>query len=219
MTGGPLPILPADPFGRTVGLVLAGGRSRRFGAEKALAALEGAPLVARAVAVLSGAATCVAVSAPEGSGAAAWAKAQRLPVLPDPPGAPDGPLSGVREGLRWARAQGAAVVVTAPCDAPDLPPDLASRLVVALGRASAAVARSPEGLQPLCAAWRLEALPMLEAALAEGRHPPVRAVLEALCAAEAAFEDAAAFANLNTRAELEARAGRGKAPQPNVERG
>ena len=65
------------------GLVLAGGRSSRFGSEKALARLNGVTLLETAVNRLSGLCREVAISAPAGSGAAALAGELGLTVLRD----------------------------------------------------------------------------------------------------------------------------------------
>lgn len=190
------------------GVILAGGRSRRFGSEKAAASLGGATLLERAHARLSTLCQSVAVSAPETSRAATLAQALGAPVLADPRGAPPGPLSGVLSALHWAAAGRAELLVTAPCDAPLLPDDLAARLVEGLGSAPAAVARTSEGLQPLCAVWRTGLARALGEILQDGRHPAVKQVLADAGAAEVLFPDAGAFANVNTPQDLEAAAAR-----------
>jgi len=180
-----------------LGLILAGGRSRRFGAEKAVATLGGVSLLARAHARLRAVCADVAVSAPTGGGAAALAESLGLACLEDPRGAPPGPLSGVLAGLQWAQGRD-ELLLTLPCDAPLLPDDLAERLLAALGAAPAAVARSPRGLQPLCAVWRTLMIRPLQAALADGLHPPAHTLLTDAGAVQVAFQDEAAFLNINT---------------------
>ncbi len=180
------------------GLILAGGRSSRFGREKAAADLGGRPLIAWVADVL-GRADLLAVNAPPGSAAHGFAQARGLACVPDAPEAEPGPLTGVRAGLRWAAAAGADWLVTAPCDTPFLPSDMVA--VLAAGRsAGGAVALTPAGLQPLCALWPIAALARLEA---EREHAPVRQVLAALQAARVPFDDDGAFANLNTPGEFE----------------
>ena len=98
------------------GLVLAAGRSRRFGGDKALAELDGLSLLDHVLATLGRACGVLAVNAREGSDIDAFARARGLASLPDPPGAPDGPLSGLLAGLVWAEGQGAELLATAPCD-------------------------------------------------------------------------------------------------------
>ena len=182
---------------RIAAVVLAGGRSIRWGSEKAVAVVGGAPMIGHVAAVLSAGEALLAVNACETSGAAAWALERGLPVLPDPPGAPVGPLSGVLAGLEWARRQGVEVMVSAPCDTPNLPPDMAGRLCEALADAPAAFAVTADGPHPLCAAWPIALLPQLRKTLADG-HPSARAWLAGVGARGVRFADARAFANLNT---------------------
>jgi molybdopterin-guanine dinucleotide biosynthesis protein A len=180
--------------------VLAGGRSSRFGAEKALAELEGRSLFDRVFAVLAAGCSKVAVSAREGSQMAELAAARGLERLDDPPNAAAGPLSGVLAGLVWAQGQGADLLATAPCDTPLLPADLVQRLACA-GR-PVAVARAPDGLHPLCGLWRTSLAEPLAALLANGRHPPVRDAVFALGGCAVDFDAASAFANVNSRDDL-----------------
>jgi molybdopterin-guanine dinucleotide biosynthesis protein A len=185
------------------GLVLAGGRASRFGADKALAELDGRSLIDAAAATLGASCARMAISARDGGTIAAYADRRGLERLDDPAGAPRGPLSGVLAGLVWARLGGARLLATAPCDTPFLPGDMVERLAAALGADDgAAVARAPDGLHPLCGVWRVERIAELEAALAEGAHPRVRDVIARLHGRAVDFEDAAAFFNINTREDL-----------------
>ena len=193
------------------GLILAGGRSSRFGSEKALAPLDGQPLIAHVAKVLVsqlGASPMLAVSAPATSGAADWARAQGLTVLSDPAGAPDGPLSGLREGLRWACAQGAGRLAVLPCDTPRLPPDVIATLEAGLRAGTGAgtgvaLAETADGLQPLVGLWRCRpALAVLEGVMQDGSHPAVRSLLAPLAGVRVRFEAAALFANANRPQDL-----------------
>jgi len=185
---------------KVFGLVLAGGRSSRFGAEKAGALVAGRPMMAWVLDVLTPACVEVAVNARPGSQAAAYADTAGLITLADDPADPEGPLAGLRAGLAWAKGQGADALVTAPCDTPFLPADLVTRLVQGWAPGDGArVAVSPEGLAPLCALWPvLPALDLVGEALAAGRHPSIRQVLEVLRAVEVEFPNPRAFDNLNT---------------------
>jgi molybdopterin-guanine dinucleotide biosynthesis protein A len=184
-----------------VGAVIAGGRSVRFGGEKAAALLAGTPLLLWAARRLQRACDAVAVNARPGTEAAALAAAAGLPLLHDAPGDPDGPLAGVRAGLAWARHLGARSLAVSPCDAPLLPDDLFARLIEAAGT-GAAMAVTAEGRQPLCAVWPVTALEAVSAAIAHGQHPPTWRVLEGLGAVPLSIEPASAFANVNTREDL-----------------
>jgi molybdopterin-guanine dinucleotide biosynthesis protein A len=201
--------------GTAVGMVVAGGRSTRFGGEKAVALLQGRPLLLWAVRRLRRSCGEVAVNARPGTETEALARAEGLQVLHDAPGDPDGPLAGVKAGLAWAKARGAALLAVSPCDAPLLPHDLFDRLIEAAG-AGAAMAVTSEGRQPLCAVWPVGALPSLAEALKDGAHPPTWRALEGLGAVQVAFEPPDAFANVNTREDLEIAARRlaGMRPAP-----
>jgi molybdenum cofactor guanylyltransferase len=185
----------------TLGLVIAGGRSSRFGGEKAVAVLGERPLLLWAVERLARACIEVAVNARPGTQTEALARSEGLLVLADAPGAPDGPLSGVQAGLEWARGRGAAALAVSPCDVPGLPDDLYVRLVAAAGD-GAAMAETSEGRQPLCAVWPAGALPQVTQALAGGAHPATWRMLEEVGAVKLRVDPPGAFANINTREEL-----------------
>lgn len=191
----------------TAGVVLAGGRSVRFGGEKAAALLAGKPLLLWAAERLQTACTVVAANVRPGTEAEALARAANLSVLHDLSGDAAGPLAGVRAGLIWAAAQGAPALAVSPCDAPLLPADLYLRLIAAAG-GGAAMAETADGYQPLCAVWPVSALGALEAALAGGAHPATWRMLDSIGARRVRFDEASAFANLNTRDELAAIAAR-----------
>src|SRR5262245_4773422 len=113
------------------GLVLAGGKSSRFGSNKALAMLNGETLAGRMVRLLGAHCGHVALSAKE------KLLGRFVPALPDPAGTPAGAMSGVLAGLEWAEFIGARWLVTAPCDTPLLPEDFSVRLVEAAEAAGA----------------------------------------------------------------------------------
>jgi molybdopterin-guanine dinucleotide biosynthesis protein A len=202
--------------GSVVGLVLAGGRSVRFGGEKAVALLDGRPLLEWAAQRLESVCLSVAINVRMGTEAEAVAKALALPTLYDEPGDASGPLAGVKAGLIWAEEQGARMLAVSPCDAPLLPDDLYVRL---LERADggAAMAETSDGRQPLCAIWPVAALPTVREALSGGAHPPTWQMLERIGARKVVFEHADAFANINTRDDLaavEARRSHSGSPTP-----
>ncbi|MGD9981364.1 MAG: molybdenum cofactor guanylyltransferase [Hyphomonadaceae bacterium] len=190
-------------FAQIAGLLMAGGRSRRFGEEKATAQFCGEPLMDAAAHVFAEL-TCFAVSARPGSGAERHAITQARPVLHDDPALPSGPLAGLAEGLRWAKQRGFALLATAPCDAPLLPVDLVGRLADEIGGAPAAYAVTQSGVHPLCALWRVDLLDTIVSRLRAGEHPPVRKVLTECGAVAVRFGSPDAFANANTKAALAA---------------
>jgi molybdopterin-guanine dinucleotide biosynthesis protein A len=185
------------------GVILCGGRSSRFGSEKAIAELDGQPLVAIVAAVLCASCDRVCVSAPAGCGAARWAMSGGLEVISDGQGPHRGPLFGVLAGLRWAESLNIALMVTAPCDVPRLPFDFVSRLAAAPSAQRGAVAANERGeTQPLCALWPRAARTDLEAALSAGGHPAVRDLLKDLGFQKVVFDELGAFVNVNTPHDL-----------------
>jgi molybdopterin-guanine dinucleotide biosynthesis protein A len=185
------------------GLVLAGGRSVRFGGEKAVAELRGKPLLAWAAERLQAVCEHVAANVRPATEAEAVAAALGLPTLYDEPGDALGPLAGVKVGLIWAAKTGASMLAVSPCDAPLLPADLYLRLLEE-AQGGAALAETSDGRQPLCSLWPVTALPLVREALAGGAHPPTWQVLERSGARKVRFAPAAAFANINTRDDLAA---------------
>jgi molybdopterin-guanine dinucleotide biosynthesis protein A len=183
------------------GVVIAGGRSVRFGGEKAAAILAGRPLLIWAAQRLQASCTAVAVNARPETEAEAIAHEHHLPVLHDEPGDAQGPLAGVKVGLKWAKQIGATALAVSPCDAPLLPDDLFVRLISEAG-SGAAMAQTSEGHQPLCAVWPVTSLEALTAALAGGAHPATWSMLERIGAKRVLFHSTEAFANVNTRADL-----------------
>ncbi|MGH8218011.1 MAG: molybdenum cofactor guanylyltransferase [Steroidobacteraceae bacterium] len=183
------------------GVVIAGGRSVRFGGEKAAAILTAVPLLVWAVRRLQRTCSAVAVNARPGTQAEALARAGGLPVLHDEEGDPQGPLAGVKVGLKWARDINARALAVSPCDVPMLPDDLYPRLIEA-AREGAAMAETAEGHQPLCAVWPVSALPSVIEALKDGHHPATWMLLTKLGAQRVHFSSPEAFANINTPGEL-----------------
>ena len=179
-------------------LALAGGRSDRFGREKAVEPFAGAPMIAWVLQALSNGSVQQAVNAAATSAVAAFAGTQGLRRLADPADAATGPLAGVLAGMRWAAEGGATWLATAPCDTPLIPADIVERLSASRAPGGAVV-RTSAGLEPLCALWPVAARGRLEDL--EG-HPPIRSVLSELGATEVLFEDHDAFANLNTAEEF-----------------
>lgn len=195
---------PPRPHPRTLGLILAGGRSSRFGGDKAAATLHGKSLLELAADGLRPGCDMIAVSARPDSSAAALAADLKLAVLTDRTGDPAGPLAGIRAGLEWTRAQGAAHLAIRPIDTPFLTAAVFDDLARVLGAAPAAYCVTADGPQPLCALWTPAALPRLTAILTDHRHPPVFQLLDDLGAVRLPVQEAGLFLNFNTAAEFAA---------------
>ncbi|HEY7984704.1 MAG TPA: molybdenum cofactor guanylyltransferase [Ktedonobacterales bacterium] len=143
-----------------LGVVLAGGASRRMGRDKAALALGGRPLLAWVVAALRAAFAEVVVIGPQERAALVPGVA----IVPDAfPG--QGPLGGIATALGHS---GGARIFVAACDMPFLDPALARRLATLAPEAAAVVPRSARGLEPLCACYGRACLPVALALLARG---------------------------------------------------
>jgi molybdenum cofactor guanylyltransferase len=142
------------------GFVLAGGRSTRMGADKALVELAGRPLVTHALRILRDAGLSASIAGARSS-LAAYA-----PVVEDA-SADSGPLAGVCAALASSSARYAVFV---PVDQPFLPASLVSLMLhEAQVRDSAVTVASVNGYAqtfPAVVDW--EALPALEAQLKTG---------------------------------------------------
>ncbi len=155
------------------GVILAGGRSTRMGAEKALIDLAGEPVIARVIARLRPQVGRIVISA---NGDARRFEPFALPVIADtmPRPGDEGPLAGVIAGLEWAEAEEISHVVFVPGDAPFLPEDLVSRL--GTHEDTIAVAESETGIEPLFSLWPTSTLENLKLLYAEGERAPRRAI-------------------------------------------
>lgn len=154
-------LLDAPTQADAAGFVLAGGRSSRMGADKALVMFAGQPLAARAVSVLREAGLTASIAGAR-SPLAAFA-----PVVEDLK--PDmGPLGGICAALASTTAE---LAVLLPVDLPLLP---ASLLVFLLHHAritgAAVTLCSVNGfVQSFPAVLRREILPLLQSELEAGR--------------------------------------------------
>lgn len=183
------------------GVVLAGGLGRRMGGlDKGLQQLDGRPLVAHVLARLRPQVGQIMINANRHqSEYAAYGHPVISDVFPDF----SGPLAGLHVALGSARTP---LVLTVPCDVPNLPCDLAARLLTALSASSAplAMARAAGRLHPVFCLCRQELLPDLSAYLAGGGRRVADWCADAgACVVD--FDDqAAAFRNFNTLEDLSA---------------
>jgi len=133
---------------RTIGLILAGGRSRRMqGRDKALLVVHGETLLAHAIRRLRPQVDALALN----SNAAPDSLAEYgQPVIPDRLPGFLGPLAGIHAGLMQYPED---YLVTVAVDLPFLPPDLVTRLRSGLESKSCAYASDAER-HALALLWR-----------------------------------------------------------------
>jgi molybdopterin-guanine dinucleotide biosynthesis protein A len=187
------------PTIEVTGVVLAGGQGSRMGGiDKGLQPFRGKPMVAHVVERLAPQVDELLVNA--NRNAQAYASFGHRVIADEIEGFA-GPLAGFERGLAHARG---ALVVTAPCDSPFLPADMVARLRAALEGAGAelAVAKTGDQAHPVFSLMRRDVLPSLQGFLAGGQRKIDR-WYAALKVIEVAFDDEAdAFLNINTPAEL-----------------
>jgi molybdopterin molybdotransferase len=150
---------------RITGVILAGGQGSRMGGQdKGLLEFQGRPLVEHLLAALQPQVDAILISANRNQ-----ERYQRYqyPVVSDELGGFQGPLAGFATAMQTANTP---YILTVPCDAPKIAPDMATRLWAALQRESAelAVAYDGERLQPVHALIPVSLLSSLQTFLANG---------------------------------------------------
>jgi molybdopterin molybdotransferase len=185
------------------GLILAGGRGTRMGqVDKGLQPFRGKTMAAHVLERLRPQVAQVAINANQNLDTYA---AFGVPVWPDDLAGFAGPLAGMETGMRRCETE---FLLTAPCDSPFLPPDLAARLLAALQAEDADLAfavtqvpgQRPQP-HPVFCLVKASLLPILSAYLQEGGRR-MDGWYKDLKAVEVPFEDADAFRNINTLDEL-----------------
>jgi molybdenum cofactor guanylyltransferase len=194
-----------------VGVVLAGGQSRRMGGgDKGLLELGDKPMLGHVLARLTPQVARVAINA---NGPPERFAAFGVPVVADSIGGFAGPLAGVLAGMRWAaqEAPTARWIATTSADAPFIPMDLVARLrAAAVSRPKAiAIAESSGDLHPVIGLWPVAHAVDLEAELNAGirkvlrwtdKHGTIPVPFEV---AKAGGTEIDPFFNANTPGELD----------------
>ncbi len=188
------------------GVLLAGGRARRFGGgDKALATLGGETILARVVASARPQVRALALNA---NGDPERFAEYGLPVIADVIADYAGPLAGVLTGLEWAaeHAPECAWVASFATDAPFVPANLVTRLVAAVARDGAEMACAASGgrAHPVFGLWPVALAGELRHALtAEGmRKIDAWTARYRLAVAEFGCDPVDPFFNLNRPEDL-----------------
>jgi molybdopterin-guanine dinucleotide biosynthesis protein A len=197
------PIRPAIPLDDITGLILCGGRgSRMGGVDKGLQAYQGIPLAMHALMRLQGQVGHLMINA--NRNLAAY-ESMGVPVWPD--AVPDfpGPLAGWLSGLEHCETP---YLMTLPCDTPRFPLDLVARMARALFAEDADMAMAAtmeNGMrqkQPVFCLLKSTQLESLVAFLHSGERKITAWTAQHRCAV-VTFDDADAFFNANTLADLQ----------------
>ncbi|RED13363.1 molybdenum cofactor guanylyltransferase [Parasphingopyxis lamellibrachiae] len=104
---------------RRLGVILAGGQSKRFGSDKAEALLNGKPLIEHVRGHLAIQCDAIVICGREYTGTKSIA---------DRPSPGEGPLGGLNAALSHASKNGFDEVLSVACDNADLPEDIAEQL-------------------------------------------------------------------------------------------
>jgi molybdopterin-guanine dinucleotide biosynthesis protein A len=187
--------MPPPERAQITGLVLAGGRGARMGGvDKGWVLHDGEPLVNAVLRRLAPQVGSILISANRNIDAyRALADVVTDADIDLSLEAFPGPLAGVLAGLQRASTDWVAL---APCDAPALPVDLVDRLANAVNDALAAYPVAAGRSQPVFALLRRSAAASLAGYLRDGGRAMHR-WLESVGAIGVAFDDAAAFRNIN----------------------
>jgi molybdopterin-guanine dinucleotide biosynthesis protein A len=172
--------------------ILAGGKSRRFGANKALYVIDGKSVIERVMAAIPKDREIFIVT----NSPSEYAHLS-LPTLSDKfPGA--GPLAGIHAGLLHSPHEWNFFLA---CDFPRLQSSAIHEICAAPRQAQVILPETSDGLQPLCALWSKSTLPVIETAL-QSNERSVRAILQKLHLHRIFLSESEALLNLNTPEDL-----------------
>lgn len=198
--------------GHVAGAVLAGGKASRMGGQdKALMALGGEAMIARAIARLSAQAGPLVICA--GGDPARFAPFG-APVVADALPGFAGPLAGILAALDWAavNAPAARYIATAATDTPFFPGDMVARFVAAAGHDlnAIALARTGDNVHSVFGLWPVSLAEDLRGWLGDSELRAVRAWTDRHTVIEVTFpgfdvsgELIDPFFNVNTPEDLE----------------
>ena len=209
-------VLPDERRDVAAGVILAGGRSRRFGDEdKAVADLAGTPMIRRVAdriepIIETLVVNCRAEQVPAITAALDGYEHRVTVAEDDRPD--DGPMAGIMTGLRAVSTEYAFVVA---CDMPHVDPDFVAHLFDRAADRDAAVPRLDDRwYQTTHAVYRADPMAgACEEALARGERKIIEPLFELDYVVVAEDEvreygDPQTFENVNTREDLEAAAER-----------
>ena len=180
------------------GMILAGGKARRMGGQdKGLIPYQGRPLIAHVLERLEPQVQAILINANRSHDQYAQFG---HPVIADAEDGFLGPLAGILAGLRAAQTE---LLLCAPCDSPEIGPDLAAKLASPFVQAGTriAVASCAGRLQPVFAVLHTDLSEALDDFLRHGGRK-IDEFYGAQGFEEVPFENPSEFRNINTHEEL-----------------
>jgi len=185
------------------GLILAGGRAQRMGGiDKGLIPFHGKPLIESSLARLKNQVASILINANRNITKYA---SYGYPIIMDETPDFSGPLAGFTAGLKECKTP---YLLTTPCDSPLLPTDLGTKLATEMERGNFqlvyASSKETDGkvwAQPVFCLLRADLQEPLESYLQKG-DLKIDHWFKELRSSTVVFDDAQAFANVNTPEEL-----------------
>lgn len=182
-------------------VILAGGKSRRMGFNKALLSVGGRPLIRILIERLLPLTSQILISANDTSNF----QFLNLPIIPDYY-REQGPLAGLHAAMTRHVSQ---LYIVLACDLPNLQESLLRHMISVIEGFDAAIPRSQNGLaHPLCAVYRRTCLPLIDDALQRGANAVIETFLDNSLRIRWVDPDEGRFkdtdlANLNTPEDLQ----------------
>lgn len=182
------------------GVILAGGQGSRLGhQDKGLVQLAGCPLIEHVIDNLSPQVATLLISANRNLDRY---QDYHYPVITDQSDEFQGPLAGIASALHYTKTP---YLLTAPCDSPNPPADIAQRLCSVLleNDADLAVADDGQRIHPVFCLMKASVEPSLQKQLAQGERK-IDLWFSKIKTVTCDFSDQAeAFKNINTLEELQ----------------
>lgn len=191
---------------RVVGLVIAGGKASRMGADKPFVRFQNGVLLDAVVdRVLPQVDALMLNVRPEHVAPCQSRYGDKFVLLPDAFDGNCGPLGGVIAGLQQLPPLNAEWLATFPCDTPFIPRDIVATLLetaqLTVGRPVVAAASGQ--VQNLCAVWPYQTLEALREGVKSGAFRSAWWALDALHAVRLDISgEPHAFFNINTPEDL-----------------
>lgn len=183
---------------KVTGVIIAGGKSSRFGQDKALFNYHGQSLVEHAINIIKPNCSRLAINTNKPEAFAHLGMECITDTLPDA-----GPLSGIHTALSYA---GEGKVVIIACDTPHIPTELFAKLLEQIKNHDLAMPVHKGFIETMCAVYSSHCLPAIEAAIKTQKYR----ILDAIKTLSARFVDIDGedfyhpriFHNINSRKDV-----------------